>query len=137
MVGQVGAGSTVDQVIQNQKDIDRVEEAFPDLSAEEVQRIIDMGNDPDYTGPDLEDVSVYESESETEDESQVDNSVDLETIETPHIELIKKDDDKPNFKKMSLSDLKTYAEERNLIEKGKKITKKNLKQKYLMTYKKF
>ena len=67
-----------------------------------------------------------ESESETEDENQVDNSVDLETIEAPHIELIKKDDDKPNFKKMSLNDLKSYAEERNLIEKGKKITKKNL-----------
>ena len=82
---------------------------------------LDENNDSNSSEDDDE-----ESESETEDESQVDNSVDLETIETPHIELIKKDDDKPNFKKMSLSDLKTYAEERNLIEKGKKITKKNL-----------
>lgn len=34
--------------------------------------------------------------------------------------------EKINFKKMPLNDLRKYAEERNLIEKGSKITKKNL-----------
>jgi len=115
--------------IQNTASENNSEVKVVDVSELDNFEIKELQLDADEQSDEDSEVSDEESDDITEDTNVNENNTqqvsDELNVEKEEV-VVEKVDEKPNFKKMSLSELKSYAEERNLIEKGKKITKKNL-----------
>jgi hypothetical protein len=112
--------------VLNGKNDDPSELNNSDVKLVEINNLDNFEIEELHLDDDNNDSNTSSDESDTEEESQLDKNEDLEIEKESNVEILQSEENKPNFKKMSLSELKSYAEERNIIEKGKKITKKNL-----------